>query len=77
MKTIKINTRFEEPENFTGIIEYTSGNKRWFFMGQLHRLDGPAVVLKSGHKEYWIYDKEVTKGQQELLYNMMKLKELI
>jgi hypothetical protein len=34
------------------IDEY--GTKRWYFAGQLHRDDGPAVEYASGGKEWWI-----------------------
>ena len=33
-------------------IEYTNGNKEWYFKGKLHRENGPAVERLNGDK-YW------------------------
>jgi len=33
---------------------YTSGNKHWYYKGQLHRLNGPAIEFVNGDKSYYI-----------------------
>jgi hypothetical protein len=35
-------------------IEYTDGNKSWYFKDQLHRENGPAVEYSNGRKEWWL-----------------------
>jgi hypothetical protein len=50
MKTIKINSLLEIPENYTGIAESSNGNKWWFKEGKYHREDGPAVEYPNGTK---------------------------
>jgi len=57
MKTIKVNYWSEIPKNYTGIVEYSSGNKSWYLNGRLHRVDGPAFELANGDKEWWLNDK--------------------
>jgi hypothetical protein len=52
MKTIKIETASEIPENFTGIVKYLNGTKRWLKEGNPHREDGPAVEFPDESK-YW------------------------
>ena len=54
MKTIKINSLKEIPENFTGIIEYPDGSKVWYKKGKLHRINGPAVESSDGENHWWI-----------------------
>ena len=45
------------PDNFTGIIEFSSGTKYWVVNGNRHREDGPAVVWSNGNKSWWFNDK--------------------
>ena len=52
MNTIKIDSWVEIPENFTGVAEYSNGNKHWYKEGRLHRIDGPACEYSGGNK-YW------------------------
>jgi hypothetical protein len=40
------------PNNFTGIVEYSNGDKYWYRNGELHREDGPAIEWADGDK-YW------------------------
>ena len=42
------------PENFTGIVEYTNGDKEWFRNGKLHREDGPAKEYANGDKSWYL-----------------------
>lgn len=54
MKTIKLPYWDELPDNFTGIIEWSNGNKSWRLNGELHREDGPAIEWKSGTKSWYL-----------------------
>jgi hypothetical protein len=40
-------------ENYTGIVEYLNGVKRWYLSGKLHRLDGPAIEYANGTKHWY------------------------
>lgn len=53
MKTIKINKFSEVPNNFTGIAEFSNGDKIWFKEGKLHREGGPACEWANGNKEWF------------------------
>ena len=46
------------PNNFTGIICYSNGTKRWLKNGLLHRIDGPAIDLLDGYKEWYVDGKQ-------------------
>lgn len=35
------------------------GNHRYFLNGLLHREDGPAIVCKSGYKEWYIRGRQI------------------
>lgn len=42
-------------DNIKLVVEdWGNGTKKWFQMGKLHRLDGPAVEWSDGSKEWWI-----------------------
>ena len=58
MKTIKVQHWKDIPENFTGVVEYPSGNTYWLKNGEQHREDGPAVEYVDGYKEWYLEDKE-------------------
>jgi len=53
MKTIKISSWLNVPENFTGVVEYSDGSKYWYKNGKLHREDGPAIENSNGTKEWY------------------------
>jgi hypothetical protein len=54
MKVIKVNSRNEVPQNYTGIVECFDDTKYWILNGKLHREDGPAIEWANGDKEwYW------------------------
>ena len=38
--------------NKSECVTYADGDKEWWFNGELHREDGPAVERVSGHKEW-------------------------
>ena len=49
----------------------SEGNKRWYNdVGQYHRLDGPAVELANGSKEWWLNGKEYTEEEYVMIQFM-------
>ena len=56
MKTLKLNSPNDLPKNYTGIVEYPSGNIFYYLNGKLHRKDGPTVIRKDGSIEYYLND---------------------
>jgi hypothetical protein len=54
VKTIKVKTRNDIPQNYTGIVVYSDGAKVWYLNGRLHREDGPAIVRSDGAKYWWL-----------------------
>ena len=59
-KILKISDLNEIPQNYTGIIEYPNSSKLWFFNGELHRIDGPAVERADGDKAWYLKDIPVS-----------------
>ena len=55
MNIIKIKYSNEIPKDYTGIVEWESGNKSWYKNGRSHREDGPAYIRKDG-VIYWDLD---------------------
>ena len=56
-KILKISTRTEIPQNYTGIIEWSDGDKWWYLKGELHRTDGPAIEYANGSKAWYLNGK--------------------
>ena len=60
MKTIKVKTQTEIPDNFAGIVEFENEDKYWYKSGkthrEVHREDGPAVIWKNSFKQWWLDD---------------------
>jgi|ERR1700691_3788100 len=54
MKTIKLDSYNDIPENYTGIVEYNDGDTEYFLNGSLHREDGPAVIYPDGSIFYYV-----------------------
>ena len=54
MKTVKLKPGESTPTNFTGIVEFSSGEKRWYLNGKLHNDQGPAVVYPNGEKRWFL-----------------------
>jgi hypothetical protein len=52
MEVLKLKKNDVLPNKFTGIVEYSNGDKEWFKEGKCHRLDGPAIEQSDGTK-YW------------------------
>tara|TARA_R110002124_G_scaffold275368_1_gene445684 strand:- start:271 stop:513 length:243 start_codon:yes stop_codon:yes gene_type:complete len=42
---------------------YTSGTKKWYLNGKLHREDGPAIECVDGLKCWYLNDKELTEEE--------------
>jgi hypothetical protein len=57
MKTIKIKNYSEIPKGFTGIVEFTNGQKEWYLNGKRHREDGPAIIRPRGTKSWYLNGK--------------------
>ena len=56
-KIIKISNINEIPKNYSGIIEWSNGEKWWYLNGKLHRVDGPAVEFADGSKIWYLNGK--------------------
>jgi len=52
MNTIKAKDWSEVPQDYVGIIEWSSGIKGSYKNGKLHKEDGPAYIGKNGYKEW-------------------------
>jgi len=57
MKTLKLGKWKDPPENYTGIIEYPSGNRYYYLNGKRHREDGPAIIQCDGTIDYYLNGK--------------------
>jgi hypothetical protein len=57
MNLIKIKLHSAIPENYSGICEYSNGDKAWYLNGQLHRDDGPAFESIYGDKHWHLNGK--------------------
>ncbi|MEI8270354.1 MAG: hypothetical protein WCG45_03210 [bacterium] len=49
---------FLHRENEPAVV-YSNGDEEWWFMGERHRINGPAVVI--GNKRYWFHYGEFQK----------------
>ena len=51
---------------------YTTGDKRWYLNGELHRTGGPAIEYSDGSQEWWIngieYSEEEFDQVKEVLW---------
>ena len=68
------------PDNCTGIVKNTYGDKFWLKNGELHRIGATAKIYEmpfSVQYEYWVDGKQISKLEHDLLYNIMKLKSLL
>jgi hypothetical protein len=69
VKTIKVKTRDDVPQNYTGIVVYPTGTKEWYLNGELHREEGPCTACKdcqSGNFEPASGDPEVSPKEKSL-----------
>jgi hypothetical protein len=54
--------------------EHSNGCKAWYKNNKLHREDGPAVIFKSGTKEYWLNGKwypDISSDEELLLASII------
>ena len=64
MNNIPVVTEQGNWKTFTRNGQYITenGNEFWYKLNQFHRVDGPAIIMKDGFKEYWLngqpYEKE-------------------
>ena len=71
------------PIDFTGYVVYVEkgsphmNTKTWCLKGQRHRIGGPAVEYIQGYQYWYVYNKQITKEQHDLLFGIMKLKGLL
>ena len=54
MNTIKLKSRKDVPQDYTGIVEWDNESKAWFKNGNLHREDGPAVIYYDDYKKWYL-----------------------
>ena len=56
-----------------------SGTKEWLVKDKLHRIGGPAIESYVGElfNAYYINGELISKEEHDLLYNLMKLKNII
>lgn len=54
-QSIKCNSIFDVPLDYTGHVEHISGTQVWLKDGRLHREDGPAVIRQNG-TQIWYLD---------------------
>jgi hypothetical protein len=57
MKTIKVKSYADIPQNYTGIIVFSDGEKQWFLNKKRHREDGPAAIWADGGKHWLLNGK--------------------
>jgi hypothetical protein len=53
MKTIKVKSYLDVPNDFIGIAEFSNEDKIWYKEGKYHREDGPAIEWANGNKEWF------------------------
>lgn len=63
MKIIKLDYLDKIPNNYTGIVEYSSGTKEWLLNGKRHREDGPAVEFITGYKAWYLDGKYYSENK--------------
>jgi hypothetical protein len=51
------------------------GAQYWYFHGDRHRLDGPAIKYGSGNVEYWINGKELSEKEFNTITLQKQLNE--
>lgn len=64
-------------EGYTGMIEYSDGDRCWYKKGFYYRLDGPAYEGADGTKSWFFGNRKVTEEQYNLIIDLMKLKGLL
>jgi hypothetical protein len=54
MKTTKVKSSADIPQNYTGIVVFPGGIKQWRLDGLVHREDGPAMVWPNRKKQWYL-----------------------
>ena len=57
------------------VVKWNDGSKFWYYKGELHREDGPAVDHFS-HNEWYLNDIEYTEKEWKVKMRKLKLKAL-
>jgi hypothetical protein len=57
MKVIQMQYDTKISDDFTGILEFRDGEKRWFLNGKRNREDGPAIECPNGNKFWFLNGK--------------------
>ncbi len=57
MTTIKVEHIYQIPAKYTEIIKWVDGDEWWYKNGGWFREDGPAIIRKSGYKEWYLSGK--------------------
>lgn len=64
MRVIKITPGSPIPKNYTGIIEYIEGNTQWRKNGELHRVEGPALIGIDVNFRWWcLFGERMTEKE--------------
>lgn len=77
-KAIVKEHKFDKPSHVTGKEDYDTmmqdgGEFRYLKNGDLHRLNGPAVIRRNGSLEYWLNGRLHTKeSHAEAVKNLLK-----
>jgi len=58
-------------------VELTNGFKFWYIAGEVHRMDGPAVVMANDRHMWYIKNKRVSKSEVTTQVSQMGLKTLL
>lgn len=55
------------------VIVCENGSTFWYFEGNLHRKEGPAVEYCDGEKQWWLRGKRYTENFERLMSPAKKL----
>ena len=47
-------------------VEYSNGDKTWWYNGKCHREDGPAVQWSNGYKSWYLNDQKLSEAEHKL-----------
>jgi len=54
-------------------VKVTDEKTEWYFEGNRHRLDGPAIECANGRKEWWVEDRKMSEAEFNKLFNVKEL----
>ena len=64
---MKLNSWEKLPEDYTGVIEWESGNKSWYKNGKHHREDGPSFIVKDGYKAWRLNGQYIWNSNYKII----------